>query len=110
LLSDAGRATLGEIGHRLGRKVLAEVATVARPDTMLAWYRKADRTRRAKNASNFVLQWVQQAAHKRSIKALNSAGRRVQFNPLYHRLGEDAGPGDYVRVVKPSIVRGDGAQ
>jgi hypothetical protein len=25
------RATLGEIGHRLGRKFLAEVATVARP-------------------------------------------------------------------------------
>ena len=27
MLSDAARATLGEIGHRLGRKVLAEVAT-----------------------------------------------------------------------------------
>jgi hypothetical protein len=39
-LSDAERATLGEIGHRLGRKVLAEVATVARPDTIQAWYRK----------------------------------------------------------------------
>ena len=33
-LSDAERATLGEIGHRLGRKALAEVATVARPDTV----------------------------------------------------------------------------
>jgi putative transposase len=40
LLSDAERATLGEIGHRLDREVLAEVATVARPDTNLAWYRK----------------------------------------------------------------------
>ena len=39
-LSDADRATLGEICHRLGRKVLAEVATVAQPDTILAWYRK----------------------------------------------------------------------
>ena len=39
-LSNAERATLGEIGHRLGRKVLAEVANVARPDTILAWYRK----------------------------------------------------------------------
>jgi hypothetical protein len=39
-LSDAERATLGEIGHRLGRKVLDEVANVARPDTILAWYRK----------------------------------------------------------------------
>ena len=39
-LSDAERATLGEMGHRLGRKVLGEVANVARPDTILAWYRK----------------------------------------------------------------------
>ena len=39
-LTDAERATLGEIGHRLGRKVLAEVANVARPDTILGWYRK----------------------------------------------------------------------
>jgi hypothetical protein len=29
-LSDAERATLGEIGHRLGRKVLGEVANMAR--------------------------------------------------------------------------------
>src|SRR5437870_8532997 len=39
-LSDAERATLGEIGHRLGRKVLGAVANVAQPDTILAWYRK----------------------------------------------------------------------
>jgi hypothetical protein len=39
-LSDAERAKLGEIAHRLGRKVVGEVANVARPDTILAWYRK----------------------------------------------------------------------
>ncbi len=39
-LSDAQRSALGEIGHRLGRTALAEVATVAKPDTILAWYRK----------------------------------------------------------------------
>jgi hypothetical protein len=39
-LSDAERRALGEIGNRLGRKALAEVATVARPDTILGWYRK----------------------------------------------------------------------
>ena len=39
-LSDSERATLGEIGRRMGRKVLGEVANVARPDTILAWYRK----------------------------------------------------------------------
>ena len=31
---------LAEIGKRLGRKILAEVACVAKPETILAWYRK----------------------------------------------------------------------
>jgi putative transposase len=39
-LPDAERATLGEIGHRLGRKSLGEVATAALPDTILGWYRR----------------------------------------------------------------------
>jgi putative transposase len=32
--------TLAEIAHRLGRKALEELAAVAKPDTLLAWYRK----------------------------------------------------------------------
>ena len=39
-LSNAERGALGEIGHRLGRKILADVATIARPETILGWYRK----------------------------------------------------------------------
>src|SRR5213596_930885 len=39
-LSDPQRSTLAEIGKRLGRKALEEVACVAKPDTILAWYRK----------------------------------------------------------------------
>ncbi len=39
-LSDAERTTLAEIGHRLGRKALEEVAAAAKPDTILGWYRK----------------------------------------------------------------------
>ena len=39
-LSDAERAKLGEIGHRLGRKALGEVATAALPETILAWRRR----------------------------------------------------------------------
>jgi putative transposase len=39
-LTDGERGTLGEIGHRLGRRALADVATIARPDTILGWYRK----------------------------------------------------------------------
>jgi len=39
-LSDPQRSTLAEIGKRLGRTQLAEVACVAKPDTILAWYRR----------------------------------------------------------------------
>ncbi|MGA2793448.1 MAG: helix-turn-helix domain-containing protein [Roseiarcus sp.] len=39
-LSDAERAKLGEIGHRLGRKAPGEVATAALPETILAWRRR----------------------------------------------------------------------
>jgi hypothetical protein len=38
-LPDPQRATLAQIGKRLGRKVLRQVAGVASPDTILAWYR-----------------------------------------------------------------------
>ncbi len=39
-LSDPERATLAEIGKRLGRKALRGVACIAKPDTILAWYRR----------------------------------------------------------------------
>ena len=39
-LSDPERATLAEIGKRVGRKALREVTCVAKPDTILAWYRR----------------------------------------------------------------------
>jgi hypothetical protein len=39
-LSDAERFTLAEIAKRLGRKALQEIARVAKPDTLLAWYRQ----------------------------------------------------------------------
>src|SRR2546426_3920298 len=39
-LSDPERSTLAEIGKRLGRAALQQVACVAKPETILAWYRK----------------------------------------------------------------------
>ena len=39
-LTDPERSTLAEIGKRLGRKALKPVALVAKPDTILAWYRR----------------------------------------------------------------------
>jgi putative transposase len=38
-LTDAERKTLAEHGQQLGRKALAEVATIAQPDTIFAWHR-----------------------------------------------------------------------
>ena len=39
-LSDPERSTLAEIAKRLGHKALKDVACVAKPDTILAWYRR----------------------------------------------------------------------
>src|SRR4051812_11664760 len=39
-LSDSERSTLAQIGKRLGRKGLAKVAQVAKPETILGWWRK----------------------------------------------------------------------
>ena len=39
-LSDGERKTLAEIGKRLGKKALAEVTTIVKPDTIVAWHRK----------------------------------------------------------------------
>jgi putative transposase len=39
-LSDAERTTLAEIGKKLGKQALEEVAKAAKPDTVLGWHRK----------------------------------------------------------------------
>ncbi len=39
-LSDDDCKTLAEIGQKLSKQALAEVATIVKPDTILAWHRK----------------------------------------------------------------------
>ena len=39
-LTDGERRTLAQIGKQLGRKALAQVANIVRPDTILAWHRR----------------------------------------------------------------------
>jgi putative transposase len=39
-LSDGERTTLAEIGQKLGKKALEDVASIVKPDTILAWHRK----------------------------------------------------------------------
>jgi hypothetical protein len=38
-LSDGERKTLAELGKQLGKQALEEIATMVKPDTILAWYR-----------------------------------------------------------------------
>src|SRR5437764_3565704 len=39
-LTDAERQTLAAIGKKLGKQALKEVATIVKPDTILAWHRR----------------------------------------------------------------------
>src|SRR5262245_30980727 len=39
-LSDGERKALADIGQQLGKKALEKVATIVKPDTILAWHRK----------------------------------------------------------------------
>jgi transposase InsO family protein len=39
-LDDHERRRLAELGHRVGRRVLTEVATIVTPDTILRWHRE----------------------------------------------------------------------
>src|SRR5499433_2270582 len=39
-LTDGERKALADIGQKLGKKALKEVATIVKPDTILAWHRK----------------------------------------------------------------------
>jgi len=39
-LTDVERATLAEIGKKLGKQALKEVANIVKPDTILGWHRK----------------------------------------------------------------------
>src|SRR4029453_1236592 len=39
-LTDSERKELAEIGAKLGKQALAEIATIAQADTIVAWHRK----------------------------------------------------------------------
>ena len=39
-LSDGERKTLADIGKKLGKRALAEVASIVKPDTILGWHRQ----------------------------------------------------------------------
>jgi len=94
LLSEADKATLAEIAHRLGRKALEEVAATAMPDTILGWYRKlvankfdgsrfrhsAGRPRVDEETEGLVVQMAKENptwGYDRIVGALANLGRRL---------------------------------
>jgi hypothetical protein len=93
-LTNDERITLAEIGQRLGRKALAEVAQIVRPETILAWHRKlvAKKFNGSKNRSTLgrpstlqsleelVLQMAQDNrtwGYKRIAGALENLGHKI---------------------------------
>jgi len=93
-LSDGDRLALAEIGQKLGRKALAEIATIAKPDTILAWHRKRvaqqrdgtppytsiGRPRIAKELENLVVRmaWENRSwGYDRIVGALLNLGYRI---------------------------------
>jgi len=93
-LTDAERKTLAEIGQKLGRQALEEVATIAQPDTILAWHRKfaphpsdscqphqsVGRPRLAKELEDLVVRMARENrswGYDRMVGALTNLGYRL---------------------------------
>ena len=85
LLSEADKATLAEIAHRLGRKALEEVAAAAKPDTILGWYgkliaNKFDGSRVDEETERLVVQMAKENptwGYDRIVGALANLGQRL---------------------------------
>jgi transposase len=94
LLTDAERQMLAELGHTLGRQALAEIATIAKPDTILAWHRKlmdqqgvraqprqsVGRPRIAKELEDLVIRMARENrswGYDRIVGALRNLGYRI---------------------------------
>ena len=94
-LSDGERTTLAEIGQKLGKQALQEVATLVKPDTILGWHRKlaADKfdgsTRRksprrprvGKELEDLVVQMAKAVGEATEIKVFSpTPARRALFD------------------------------
>jgi hypothetical protein len=83
-LSNAERSTVAEIGKRLRRKVLAKVARVAKPETILGWFAK------------LVAQKFDGSKH-RSYPGRPTIGAEVEAL-IVQMAGENSGWGYYDRI------------
>src|SRR3954452_2473659 len=93
-LSNEERSTLAEIGRRLGRKGLEKVALVAKPETILNWFRRLvaqkfdgskyrtypGRPRIASEISNLVIKMTNENpgwGYDRIVGALSNLGHKL---------------------------------
>jgi hypothetical protein len=93
-LTDNDRQALAEMGQQLGKQALAEIATVAKPDTILAWHRicadrqcdrsqppkSVGRPRIAKEIEDLVVRMARENrswGYDRIVGALTNLGYRV---------------------------------
>src|SRR5215467_424746 len=93
-LSDPERITLAEIAKRLGRKALKDVAQVAKPDTILAWYRR------------LIAQKFDGSRHR-------SPGRprvSLELEALVVRMARENRTSGYDRIVGALSNHGEGSQ
>lgn len=98
-LTDPQRKTLAEIGKQLGRKALAEVATLVSPDTILGWHRKlvakkfdgsknrgkAGRPPTPKEIEDLVLRFARENrswGYRRIVGALGNVGHTVSHQTV----------------------------
>jgi putative transposase len=112
-VTDPERVSLAEIGKRLGRKALEEVAQIVRPETILWWYRELiarkfdDSKRRAavgramtdQRIEDLVLQFARENCgwgYRRIVGALSNLGHEVSHQTVANilkRHGLEPAPG-----------------
>jgi transposase InsO family protein len=102
-LTDGERTTLAALGKRLGKKALAEVISVVKPETLLAWHRKLiarkfdgstyrrypGRPRIDPAIEQFVVQFAQENrtwGYNRIVGALKNVGYTVSDQTVGHIL------------------------
>src|ERR1035441_8989662 len=102
-LTDLERISLAEIGKRLGRRALEEVAQIVRPETILGWHRKliarkfdgskqrtpVGRPATGQTIEELVLQFAQENrswGYRRIVGALSNLGYEISHHTVANVL------------------------
>jgi len=100
-LTDSERVSLAQIGKRLGRKALSEMAQIVRPETILGWHRRliakkfdgsknrARSWRPAQSIDELVLELARQNrlwGYRRIAGALSNLGHQVSHQTVANIL------------------------